>query len=85
MDYLASEHRRKLERRNSEGEGQSELAPSASVADMTSVDPREARFFGYTTTTVTSTSTSTATSYTTYTTVWLSGCLPSSFAYAACG
>ena len=84
MDYLASEHRRKMEKRGSE-EGEGELAPSAPAADMTSVDAREARFFGYTTTTVTTTSTSTTTSYSTYTTVWLSGCLPSSFAYAACG
>ena len=81
MDYLASEHQRELTKR----EDESPSLDASSSAGMMSANPRQARFFGYTTTTSTSTSTTTLTTYTSTTSVTLLSCIPSSFAYNACG
>ena len=79
MDYLAAEHRREMSKRDIE-----EIASSA-AGELMSANPRQARFFGYTTTTTTSTSTTTLTSYTSTTSITLLSCIPTSFAYNACG
>ena len=84
MDYLASEHRREMTKRDAEAPSLSDDLVSSS-AGMMSANPRQARFFGYTTTTSTATSTTTVTSYTSTTSITLLSCLPTSFAYNACG
>ena len=81
MDYLASEHRREMTKREAEAPSSpDDLVSSSSSAGMMSANPRQARFFGYTTTTTT-----TLTSYTSTTSITLLSCLPTSFAYNACG
>jgi len=88
MDYLASEHRREMTKREDEAPSSSDdgdLMSSSSSSAMVSANPRQARFFGYTTTTSTATSTTTVTSYTSTTSITLLSCLPTSFAYNACG
>ena len=85
MDYLASEHRREMTKRDAEAPSSpDDLVSSSSSAGMMSANPRQARFFGYTTTTTTTTTT-TLTSYTSTTSITLLSCLPTSFAYNACG
>jgi len=89
MDYLASEHRREMTKREDEAPSSSDdgdlMSSSFSSSAMVSANPRQARFFGYTTTTSTATSTTTVTSYTSMTSITLLSCLPTSFAYNACG
>ena len=80
MDYLAAEHRREMSKRDIE-----DIASSSAAGELMSANPRQARFFGYTTTTTTSTSTTTLTSYTSTTSITLLSCIPTSFAYNACG
>ena len=85
MNYLAAEHRREMTKREDEAPSSDGADLVSSSTGMMSANPRQARLFGYTTTTTTSTSTTTLTSYTSTTSITLLSCIPSSFAYNACG